>query len=197
MRLVHFAGFVGSGKTSVIESICDGSVDLIANNEQSAEKAKDKCRNVDFFPFKSPCARIRQYAYRVDLMKEKEPSIVITEPPGNCMEVSAPMLNQIFVNDKEVELGPLITVMDGRKLCEGVSKRTSEGLRMFNMIDESDVIVVTFADMIDDTSKKNIVEMISVINEDAEVIFSGPNSDRSRIRDIVFGDAKYNRPLYN
>ena len=197
MRLVHFAGFVGSGKTSVIESICNKNVDFIANNEQSAEKARNKCRNVDFFPFKSPCARIRQYAYRVDLMKEKDPSIVITESPGNCLEVSAPMLNQIFVNDKGVELGPLITVMDGRKLCEGISKRTSDGLRMFNMIDESDVIVVTFADMIDDGSKKGIVEMISTINEDAEIIFSDPDSDRSRIRDIVFGDKKYYRPLYN
>ena len=197
MRLVHFAGFVGSGKTTVIEGICDGSVDLIANNEQSADKVRDNCRNVDVFPFKSPCARIRQYAYRVDLMKEKRPSVLITEPPGNCLEVSAPMLNQIFVNDRGVELGPLITVIDGRKLCEGVSKRTSEGLRMYNMIDESDVIIVTFSDLIDDTSRKNIAMMISTINEDAEIIFSSPDNDRSRIRDIVFGGAKYNRPLYN
>jgi len=197
MRLVHFAGFVGSGKTSIIESICNSNVDFIANNEQSAEKVRDKCGNVDSFPFKSPCARIRQYAYRVDLMKEKKPTIIITESPGNCLEVSAPMLNQIFVNDKEVELGPLITVVDGRKICEGISKRTSDGLRMYNMVDESDVVVVTFADMIDDVSKKSIVEMISTINEDAEVIFSDPDSDRSRIKDVVFGDKKYCRPLYN
>jgi len=68
---------------------------------------------------------------------------------------------------------------------------------MYNMVDESDVVVVTFADMIDDGSKKGIVEMISTINEDAEIIFSDPDSDRSRIRDIVFGDKKYYRPLYN
>ena len=197
MRLVHFAGFVGSGKTTVIESICNGDVDFIANNEQSADKIKAKCRNVDSFPFKSPCARIRQYAYRVDLMKEKKPSIIITEPPGNCLEVSAPMLNQIFVNDKEMELGPLITVVDGRKICEGISKRTSDGLRIFNMIDESDVVIVTFADLLDDVSKKDIIETITTINDDAEIVFSDSDSDRSRIKDMVFGDKKYHRPLYN
>ena len=197
MRLVHFAGFAESGKTTVIESICDGNTDFIANNERSAERLKNICRNVDFFPFKSPCARIRQYAFRVDLMKEKGPSVVITEPPGNCLEVSAPMLNQIFVNDKEIELGPLITVMDGKKMGEGISKRTSDGLRMFNMVDESDVVIVSFSDLIDDASKNEIAETVSSINEDAEIIFSSPDSDRSRIREIVFGDAKYNRPLNN
>ena len=197
MRLVHFAGFTGSGKTSLIERICDDGTDFIANNEQSSESLKGKCRSVDFFPFKSPCARIRQYAYRVDLMKERKPMIVITEPPGNCLEVSAPMLNQIYINDKDVELGPLITVMDGRKVSEGISKRTSEGLRLFNMADESDVIIITFSDMIDDTAKMSIVDTLSAINEYARIIFSGPDSDVSEIRKIVFGDTKYSRPLYN
>ena len=197
MRLVHFAGFAGSGKTSLIESICDRNTDCIMNNEQSAERLKDKCRNVDFFPFKSPCARIRQYSFRIDLMKEKGPSIIITEPPGNCMEVSAPMLNQIYVNDKKADIGPLITVVDGRKMISGISKRDSEGLRIFNMVDESDVVVVSFSDMLSDAEKKAIAEMVSEINPDAKLIFSEPNSDLSELKALVFGDARYTRPLYN
>ena len=198
MRLVHFAGFQGSGKTSVIGRICRGmNADFIANNEPSAEAMKGICRNVDFFPFKSPCARMRQYTFRLDLMLQKRPSTVITESPGNCQEVSAPMLNQIFVNDKKTEIGPLITVVDGRKMISGISKRDSEGLRIFNMIDESDVVVVSFSDMLSDDDKKTVIGIVSEINTDAKVIFSEPESDLSELADIVFGDAKYYRPLYN
>lgn len=198
MRLVHFAGFTDCGKTEVIRRICEGrKVDFIANNEQSADKLKDVCRHVDFFPFKSPCARIRQYSFRVDRMKECSPNIILTESPGNCMEVSAPMLNQIYVYNKEVDLGPLITVIDGRKIAPGISKRDSEGLRIFNMIDESDVIVVSFSDMLSDEDKGSIGRIITEINTDAKVIFSDPKCNLSELADIVFGDAKYYRPLYN
>ena len=198
MRLVHFAGFQGSGKTGIIGRICkDKNADFIANNEPSANALKSSCRNVDFFPFKSPCARMRQYTYRLDMMLQKGPSMVITEPPGNCQEVSAPMLNQIFVNNKEIELGPLITVVDGRKISRGISKNDSEGLRIFNMIDESDAVVVSFSDFLSDDDKKAIVGIVSEINPDSKVFFSEPDSDLSKLSDLVFGDAKYSRPLYN
>ena len=198
MRLIHFAGFRGSGKTSVIGRICKGmGADLIANNESSADHLKDVCRNVDFFPFKSPCARMRQYAYRLDLMIQKEPSTVITEPPGNCQEVSAPMLNQIFMNNKEIDLGPLITVIDGRRIVPGISKRDSEGLRLFNMIDESDAVIISFSDYLSDEEEKRIRMTVSEINPDARIVFSDPERDLTEVKELVFGGAKYNRPLFN
>ena len=198
MRIVHFAGFFGCGKTEIIMRVCQGrNADFIANNEPSADRLKEICRNVDSFPFRSPCARIRQYGYRIDKMKEHDPDIVITEPPGNCMEVSAPMLNQLYISDKTVDLGPLITVVDGRKIVSGISKRDSEGLRIFNMVDESDVVVVSFSDMLSDDDEKKIVSLASEINPDAKLIFSDPESDLSELADMVFGDAKYRRPLFN
>ena len=197
MRIVHFAGFFKSGKTEIIRRICEGKgADFIANNEPSADMLKGVCRNVDSFPFRSPCARIRQYSYRMDMMREHSPAIVITEPPGNCMEVSAPMLNQIYV-EKSAEVGPLITVIDGRKMTSGISKRDSEGLRMYNMIDESDVVVVSFSDMLSDDDRKEIGDIVSEINPDAKLIFSEPEGDLTELQDLVFGDAKYNRPLFN
>ena len=198
MRLVQIAGFVGSGKTGVIREICKGEkTDFIANNEQSAESLRGICGHVDFFPFKSPCARIRQYSFRVEAMEKNAPEVLITESPGNCQEVSAPMLNQFYINRKDIELGPLITVIDGRKMASGVSKRDSEGLRMYNMIDESDAVIVSFSDMLTDDEMKSIRETISVINEDAKVFFSSPGCDLSEVKGLVFGDSKYSRPLYN
>ena len=198
MRLVHFAGFQGCGKTSVIKRICNSDgIGFIANNESSAVFLKDVCDVIDFFPYKSPCARMRQYVYRLDLMIQNKPSVVITEPPGNCQEVSAPMLNQIFVGRKEIDLGPLMTVIDGRGIVPGISKRDSEGLRIFNMIDESDAVIISFSDKLSDEDKKGIVETISEINPDARIVFSDPDSDLSEVKELVFGDSKYNRPLYN
>lgn len=196
MRLVHFAGLPGSGKTTVIRRLCKGkNADFIANNERSAKELEPFCGHVDSFPFKSPCARIRQYSYRVGMMSQNSPSVLLTEPPGNCQEVSAPMLNQIYVNNKEIDLGPLITVIDGRMMVNGISKRNSEGLRLFNMIDESDIVIVSFADELDGT--ESIVESISSINEDSVIVLSSPESDLSAVEDAVFGDARYNRPLFN
>ena len=198
MRIVHFAGFPNCGKTEIIRRVCEGKdADCITNNGPSADRLKDVCRNVDSFPFRSPCARIRQYGYRIDMMREHSPEVIITEPPGNCMEVSAPMLNQIYIGDKNADIGPLITVVDGRKMTMGISKRDSEGLRIYNMIDESDVLVVSFSDQLSDDDKKRIADIVSEINPDARIVFSGPDSDLSELADIVFGDAKYNRPLYN
>ena len=198
MRIVHFAGFYQCGKTEIIRRICEGrKADFIANNEPSAEALKGICMNVDSFPLRSPCVRIRQYGYRIDMMKGHSPEIVITEPPGNCMEVSAPMLNQIFVTDKNVDIGPLITVVDGRKMIAGISKRDSEGLRIFNMVDESDVVVVSFSDLLSDDDRKSVIGIVSEINPDARLLFSEPDSDLSELQDLVFGDAKYTRPLYN
>ena len=198
MRIVHFAGFYKCGKTEIIKRVCEGKkADFIANNEPSADELKDVCKKVDSFPLRSPCARIRQYSYRIDMMKEHSPDIIITEPPGNCMEVSAPMLNQIFVNDKNTEIGPLITVVDGRKIVSGISKRDSEGLRIYNMIDESDVVAVSFSDMLSGDDRKSIIGIVSEINPDAKLVFSEPDSDLSELKELVFGDAKYTRPLYN
>ena len=197
MRLVHFAGFVGSGKTSVIHSLSeDHEFCFIANNKESADELKDVCPHVDDFPFKSPCARIRQYRFRFDMMLENDPKVIITEPPGNCLDVSSPMLNPIYVKDRDkIELGPLITVFSGRDLLsKGISKRTTDGLRAYNMIDESDVIILTFSDGLSEDEKNSLVSEISSINEDAKIIFFSKDSIKE-ISEAVFGNMTYRRPL--
>ena len=65
------------------------------------------------------------------------------------------------------------------------------------MIDESDVVVVSFSDMLSDDDRKEIGDIVSEINPDAKLIFSEPEGDLTELQDLVFGDAKYNRPLFN
>lgn len=198
MRLVLVAGMPGSGKTSVVRECSQGrEFAFIANNEESAKMMDGMTDMIDTYPFKSPCARGRQLKYHVDNMAFRHPGIMISEPPGNCLEVSAPMLNPIYVSDRDrIQIGPLITVMNGREILDdGISKSSSDGLRRWNMIDESDVIVMTFTDGMSDEVKKNLSNVIRRINPDARILFFGQDNDR--ITEEIFGDSVYRRPLYN
>lgn len=197
MRLVHIAGLPKSGKTQIIKRACSNyNFSYIANNFRSVESMMGMCNSLDFFPFKSPCARVKQYQYRVDLIARKNPEIIVTEPPGTCMEVSAPMLNQIYVSEKNrISLGPLITAIDIKKIKDGISKRESEELILWNMIDESDVIIVTFCE--DFKNRTYVESTIKNINSDSKILFFSLNSDVSEIRDLIFGHSTYFRPLYN
>lgn len=204
MRLIHFAGMPGSGKTQIIKSsgILSSGCAVILNNDGSSSLIDGMCGHIDVFPFKSPCARVRQYQFRVDLVFEQVgPDVIVTEPPGNCMEVSSPMINSLYVSKKDaIDFAPLFSVIDGATiLTTGASKRTTDGLRVFNMIDESDVVVVSKSDLLKDDERSRISELVASLNEDATVVFTSVVTDEGLdiIRNLALGDRKYYRPLVN
>ncbi len=204
MRIVHFAGVPGSGKTSVMigSEVLSSDVAVISNNDASAEMVRGHTDRADVFPFKSPCARVRQYRYRIELIEQGElPRLLLTEPPGNCMDVSSPMLNAIYATEREkFDIGPLITVIGSVNLLENrASRRSTEGLRTFNMIDESDVVVISKSDLISEAERDDIVDIVESINEDATILFTSTVTGEGldALRDIVLGDMHYNRPLFN
>ncbi len=198
-RIVLVAGIPGSGKTTVIREATKGhDFAFIANNEQSAEMMRDAgCDIVDVFPYRSPCARVRQFQFRVSNIIERDhPDVIISEPPGNCLEMSSPMMNPLYLlMDKGVELAPLITVIDASDLMEkGMSDESTESFRYRNMINESDVVVLTFSDDIDDDARDKLRKSISSINEDATVIFFSEKG-ADELSELMFGDYEYHRPL--
>lgn len=190
IRTVVVAGLPGSGKTSVIESSCKNlKFTFIGNNAESSEKMSSVAEHVDHYPMKSPCARVRQFEYRVELNSNGDVNLIISEPPGNCMEISSPMLNPFYVFRKDsYEIGPLITVIDGNSLLKtGVSRKNTNSLRYRSMINESDVIVITFSE------DEKITEMIRDINTDAEILHFP--KDTERIGELIGGDSHYSRAL--
>ena len=200
-RIVLVAGIPKSGKTTVIrESTIGRKFDFIANNDTSAEMIKASgCAFTDVFPFKSPCARVRQFQFRVsNVLQMNHPDYIISEPPGNCLEVSSPMMNPFCLMKGEgIELAPLITVIRAPELTEkGASKKNTDSFRNYNFINESDAVVLTFADEIDDDSRVELKELIASINEDAKTIFFSERKEGAKeVSNLIFGECCYNRPL--
>ena len=111
------------------------------------------------------------------------------------------MLNAIYATERDrFDIGPLITVIDGQNILSNrASKRSTDGLRTFNMIDESDVVLVSKSDLIDDADRDVIMGIVESINEDARVIFTSTVTGEGidSVKDIVLGDSVYSRPLFN
>ena len=203
MRLTVVAGTCGSGKTALISAAADRigkRMSFIANNPESEQMLMDRCEHTDNFPFKSPCARVRQFRYRYDLMKERSPELLVCEPPGNCLELSSPMINPIYVSDrKTVSIGPLITVVRPDDLRKGMNGKTVDGLRLRNMVDESDVIAVSFSEGVPDNERSRMVCEIGLVNPDAEVVFFSLSDGEGigRIAELIEQKGDYTRPLFN
>lgn len=198
MRVCVVAGMPGSGKTAVIrsalESIDSKRVAVILNNRESEESIMGSCARTDAFPFRSPCARAKQFAFRVEAIDDAD--LVICEPPGACLETSAPMINPLYVSRKDIVFAPLITVVDGRTLKDGISKSTTTGLKTWNMIFESDCVAVSFTDHLDHGDLDSISDTVHGINPDAVVIPADPDGIAGIAR-MMTSEGSYRRPLVN
>lgn len=206
MRLVMIAGASGTGKTTLIVSILRNvdteRIGVITNNLRSEELLDGICTTRDYFPIKSPCARPRQFSFRLDRMLESgDLDLILTEPPGSCTDTAAPMLNPLTVFRKDaVQLGPLIVLVDGRTLLEKkISSDDTEGLKLLRQIDESDCIVIQKSDLYSDAERNSISLSVRDINPDCMILFVSvlENEGVDAVSDIVFSNDRYQRPLVN
>ena len=189
----------GSGKTTVVRLAGRGRrFAFIANNEGSASSLEGVAAVTDFYPLKSPCARIRQFLYRADMHLNDDVPVIVSEPPGNCMETSAPMLNPIFASRKgDYTVGALITVIDGSRLTVPISRRSTDGLRLHNMVFESDCVCVTRSDQLDEDVRSSISDAIKGINDTCSIVFFSESGEGiSEMSEKIFGDSVYSRPLF-
>jgi len=204
IRIATFGGLRGSGKTVVIMSVLDElrerkKVGVILNNVASLETVTSgyDIKAVSF-PLTAPCGRARQFSGTLEkFIANNDLDLVITETTGTCEETSAPLLNPLiaFHNDDMV-VSPLFNVIDGRTVCDGIDKRTTSGLKKWQQIDESDVVVITFSEGLEDDSKASAVQVIRDINPDCRIVFYNKEGI-SKIIEEIFSEAGYQRAFVN
>lgn len=203
MRMAVVAGLRGSGKTSAIREasrFIEAPISFIANNPESMELMQPVCRDADFYPFKSPCARMRQFRYRTDLMREKDPVLLISEPPGTCEDVSSPLVNPIFAAERSrVSFAPLMTFFEPSKVLNGLDGRTVEGLRLKNMADESDIAAVSRSETLTSEERRAIADALRAVNPDIRVLFVSVRTGEGiqELAAAIEKDGSYTRPLFN
>ncbi len=201
---MYFAGVENNGCTSLIISLLKKNkfrkVAVIAHDIESSMQLGEYCKMIDCYPVKPCCARPRMLSFRMDKLLEKnEVDCVITEPPGISTETAAPILNRLYVFRKEIELSPLVTLVDWEYVLNNeIVKDNLKGLSLFNQIYESDIIVVHKSDLIDEEQRKIISARILKINQDCDVIFTSSVTDENiELLSEKLLTGKYRRPLVN
>jgi Putative GTPases (G3E family) len=204
IRIATFGGLRGSGKTVVIMSLLECMDDLertgvILNNIASLETVTSRFNvKVVSFPLTAPCGRARQFSGTLEkFVANNDLDLVITETTGTCEETSAPLLNPLIAFQKEkMDIAPLFNVVDGRTIYDGIDKRTTAGLKKWQQIDESDVVVITFSEGLNENEKGTAVQTVRNINPDCRILFY----DKDGISDImkeIFSDKEYRRAFEN
>lgn len=195
MRIVLVAGFPGSGKTTLISKIASADTGVMVNNRESLSLIPEGVRK-DYFPFRSPCARPRQFLHWMEKVhKEWGVNTLIAEPPGICTETSARILTPIiaFSNDR-FEIGPLITVVKSDVLDRDMTSDTSENLRIRQQICESDIVVISAAENIDRDRASDVVRRLS---PDAGILFFSSETEGSieDVRAAIFSERVLTKAL--
>jgi Putative GTPases (G3E family) len=204
IRIATFSGLRGSGKTVVIMSVLEElgnseRIGVILNNVASLETVTSKhdVKAVSF-PLTAPCGRARQFSGTLEkFIANNDLDLIITETTGTCEETSAPLLNPLVAFHKDdMIISPLFNVIDGRTIRDGMDKKTTAGLKKWQQVDESDVVVITFSEGMDEKEKTAAVQTIRDINPDCRILFY----DRNGISNIVqemFSETGYKRAFEN
>ena len=204
VRIATFGGLRGSGKTVVIMSVLEeiGSFEktgVVLNNIASLETVTSKYNiKTVSFPLTAPCGRARQFSGTLEkFVTNNDLELVITETTGTCEETSAPLLNPLVAFHKDdMIISPLFNVIDGRTLHEGIDKRTTAGLKKWQQIDESDVVIITFSEGLSENEKGSTIRTVRNINPDCRVIFYDKDGILKIVQEI-FSETGYQRAFVN
>ncbi|MCL1905169.1 MAG: hypothetical protein FWG19_03505 [Methanomassiliicoccaceae archaeon] len=180
IKVAAFGGLPRSGKTSLISSLLSltgtDDVGVMLNNAHSLADIQKEHSGMPAvsFPLTAPCGRARQFSGTFEkFVANNVVGTIICEPAGSCTETMAPFLSPLVAFQSEkMKIAPLFNVLKGTDIIGGVSKRTADGLKMWQQIDESDVTVIAFSDLLKDDERDTIRSNIMNINDVCTIIFA-------------------------
>ena len=194
-RMVLIGGFLGSGKTTLINKMAQQlilkkkPIGIITNDQGQllvdTEFIRVRGIDVEEVPGGCFCCNFPKLIENAErLMGNIAPEYIIAEPVGSCTDLIATVALPLkkFYGEK-FSTAPLIVLIDGPKLMENAfDKKTLGGYLRSHQAEEAEVLVLTKTDLLGDDDIKTLESKLKKMNPDAEIIrysaVSGAGFDR-------------------
>ena len=183
VRMAIVGGFLGSGKTTLINGIAKElkaqgkSVGLVMNDQGEALVDTQYCEANGFQVAEVLrgcfCCKFNDLITGTrGLVGRVKPDYVIAEPVGSCTDLQATVVAPLkSIYAKEISVAPLMVLVDSSRISEDEMLGESlGGYLRHHQIAEADVVVLSKTDMISTSRLREIVEEVGKINAEAEVI---------------------------
>jgi len=199
-RMVMIGGFLGAGKTTLINKIAQRlmlkkkAVGIITNDqgELLVDTEFIKVRGIDVEEVPGGCfccnfPKLIENAER--LIGNTRPDFIIAEPVGSCTDLIATVTLPLkkFYGDR-FSTAPLIVLIDGPKLMDNAfDKDTLGGYLRSHQAEEAEILVLTKTDLLGTDDVKALESKLKKMNPNADVIrYSAMNDEGfDRIMNII------------
>lgn len=188
-KMAFVGGYLGSGKTTLLINVGKkliserGKRVAIITNDQGevlvdTETAKDAGLAATEVVHGCFCCRFPDFIDSAgDIMEEIEPDIILAEPVGSCMDVSATVIGpiQAYYQD-EFSLAPFIVLVDASaipKISEELdllSPTDPEGYLISGQIHEAEIIAINKIDLVSSETVNEVQRLVRKINSRAEIL---------------------------
>jgi G3E family GTPase len=183
VRMAIVGGFLGSGKTTLINNVAkklkgEGkNIGLIMNDQGEALVDTQYCDGNGFQVTEVLrgcfCCRFNDFITGARSLDGKvKPDFIIAEPVGSCTDLQATViapLKTIYAEDFKV--APLMVMVDTSRISsDEVEGKSLGGYLRKHQITEADVIILSKIDMISKARCTDIEKAVSKLNPEAEII---------------------------
>jgi G3E family GTPase len=182
-RITIIGGFLGAGKTTLINKIAKGlsaegkTIGLIMNDQGEAlvDTQYSKAMGFDTSEVLRGCFCCRfndLMSSARGIVSRTRPDFIIAEPVGSCTDLLATVVAPLkLMYPKEFEVAPLIIVVDAPRLeQEGLDASTLSGYLRKHQIEEAEHVVISKIDMVTRDTLMKLVEAVRSYNPKAEII---------------------------
>jgi hypothetical protein len=158
--LVFTGGFLGAGKTTLLIAAARllrerGVRSAIVLNDQGSQLVDTQLAASSGFRADEVtgacfCCRFSEFVHRLEGLLEYEPQVILAEPVGSCMDISATILQPLkrYYGDR-FRLAPFTVLVDPERARHMLSRDADPELAYLfrNQLAEADLVMFTKADI--------------------------------------------------
>lgn len=181
IRLVLIGGFLGSGKTTLIDKLTQiysenkKKVGVITNDQGKylidTEFVRVRGIDVEEVTGSCFCCNFPKFFENVEKLSENA-DYIFAEPVGSCTDLMATIMTPLRTyHSEKVSAAPLIVLVDGAKMIDrSLDAVTLGGYLRHHQVAEAEYIVLTKTDILRPEDVEKFRRELGFINPDAEVI---------------------------